>query len=104
MPRDHKYRGVDLCGELGILEPREYFVGEILNSYTDHGSFSWTNGNYVVLKVDDDTLWMAKLENGFKDPQKFDDGRYMASCTGKNNTGLSRTGKTYELEKNFKHQ
>ena len=57
-------------------------------------SFSWADGLYIIISEEDTTLNMCALDEKGQ-PQLFDDGRFMITCTGKNNTGITRTNLKY---------
>jgi len=56
--------------------------------------FSWADGLYIVLKKEDTTLHMCALDKKGQ-PQLFDDGRFMTTCTSINNTGVTKTNLKY---------
>lgn len=66
---------------------------EVIYFESPSKSFSWGNGLYIIVEETKDEIRMCKLHEGV--PLTFDDGRYMTTCTGKNNTGIKRTGLTY---------
>jgi len=79
----------------------EYKIGNVYSLRLSHPSFSWNNGLFICLKIDDSTIWGCKLDKQGQ-PEKFD-GRYMSFCTGINNKDIHSTNLTYKLEEGFKH-
>lgn len=79
-----------------------YKPGEVILFKTEHKSFSWNNGLFIVLKDKDKTLTMCKLDKEGS-PELFDDGRFMTTCTGSNNNpNIIRTYLSYKLPKVIK--
>jgi len=72
---------------------------EIISYINAHSSFSWQNGLYIVVKIEDDMYKLCKLNNNFE-PELFDDGRYMISCTTKSSPYVHKTNLIY-ANKNF---
>ncbi len=59
-----------------------------------HKSFNWANGMYIIVEEKDDEYRMCKLdENG--QAELHNDGRFVISCTGKNNKDIQRTNLRY---------
>jgi hypothetical protein len=83
-------------------EVEGFTPGEVVSIKFELKSFSWADGLYIVLKVDENTLWGCRLEENGQ-PQKFDDGRYMSMCTGVNNKGITKTRLYYKLEPGYSH-
>ena len=67
---------------------------DVIHMESPHKSFSWADGLYIVVKIEDDTIHMCALDDKGQ-PQLFDDGRFMLTCTGKNNTGITKTNLKY---------
>lgn len=68
---------------------------EIIHVESPLKSFSWADGLYIMVsETADGTLNMCALDEKGQ-PALFDDGRFMITCTGKNNKGISRTNLKY---------
>ncbi|MFA5207478.1 MAG: hypothetical protein WC428_02360 [Candidatus Paceibacterota bacterium] len=67
---------------------------DVIHVESEHKSFSWANGLYIVIKIEDDTINMCALDEKGQ-PHLFDDGRFMITCTGVNNTGITKTNLKY---------
>ena len=69
---------------------------EVIHISFEQKSFQWANGLYIILdKRKDGTLEMCSLGRDGK-PSLFDDGRFMTSCTGDKNKGISKTNLIYK--------
>ena len=53
-------------------------------------SFSWNDGLFAVISKRNGILNLCKIEEDGK-PQLFDDGRFMITCTGSGNKGITKT-------------
>jgi hypothetical protein len=58
-------------------------------------SFSWADGLYIIISEENTTLSMCALDE-IGQPELFDDGRFMITCTGKDNKGIIRTNLKYD--------
>jgi hypothetical protein len=66
---------------------------EVIYLDSELESFKWNNGYFFIVKEEDGIYHMCKLHKG--EPERFDDGRYMITCTGTGNKGIWRTNLTY---------
>jgi len=55
-----------------------------------HPSFSWNDGLFAIILKKDDELHMCKIDTLGR-PELFDDGRFMITCTGCKNPGITKT-------------
>ncbi len=77
--------------------------GDIILYINTHPSFSWNNGLYIIISLTNTEVNMCKL-NKLGKPTLFDDGRYMVSTTSYiNNSFITTTKLSYDLESNPKH-
>ena len=53
-------------------------------------SFSWNDGLFAIIKNEDGILHMCKIDKSGQ-PSLYDDGQMMITCTGENNTGITKT-------------
>jgi hypothetical protein len=67
---------------------------EVVHIESPLKSFSWADGLYIIISEEDNTLNMCALDEKGQ-PSLFDDGRFMITCTGKNNKGITRTNLKY---------
>lgn len=75
---------------------------EIVDIVFPHPSFSWANGRYIIVDENyrDGCIELCRFENG--EPEMYND-EYSTSVTGKNNFGVTRTGKFY-IDKRFRKE
>jgi hypothetical protein len=59
-------------------------IYDIVNVKLTHPSFSWGNGLYAVIEKTETELRMCQLDENFN-PNLFDDGRFMITCTSAQN-------------------
>ena len=76
---------------------------EIVYIDFDHNSFNWANGLYIVVRVTDYEYNLCRL-NEKGEPELYDDGKYMISCTGVNNTGVKKTNLVYLDKKSLRKE
>ena len=67
---------------------------EVIYMKSREKSFSWADGLYIIVSETADTLNMCKIDEDGQ-PELFDDGRFMITCTGKGNLGISKTNLKY---------
>jgi len=63
---------------------------DIISLELTHPSFTWGNGLYAVIEKTKTEIKMCKLGKDGK-PQLFDDGSFMITVTGINNSGVKPT-------------
>jgi len=71
---------------------------EIVEINFGHPSFSWANGTYIIVGPHQNSkteIEICPFKNG--EPDRYDSGDLNISVTGKNNAGIKRTGKFYNL-------
>lgn len=74
---------------------KQYTEGEVISLEFEKGSFSWSNGLYVVIKQKEDILDICRIDD--KGVANRIEGKYSISCTGVNNPAVKRTKMTYKL-------
>jgi hypothetical protein len=75
-------------------------IMEIINIIFELKSFSWANGLYIIVSYDDDdgtTYNLCKINDGI--PELYDDGRFIISCTGTKNPGITKTNLIYDTKR-----
>lgn len=72
---------------------------EVIHMKCELPSFSWNDGLFFIVKEEDETLHMCKLDKDGQ-PELFEDGRFMITCTSKNNKGITKTNLVYRHENN----
>ncbi len=77
---------------------KKYEIGQVILLKSTSPSFSWNDGLFFVLGQKETEIHLCKLDKDGK-AQKCYDGRYMATVTGVNNKGISKTNLTYKIEK-----
>lgn len=75
---------------------KTYNKGDVILFKHTHPSHSWNNGLFIVLKQQEETLRICKLdEEGI--PQTFEDGRFMQTITSPKNPFITKTKLSYKL-------
>ena len=88
--------GTGLGGQpLQNKEKFKHMLMEIIHVENPSISFSWADGLYIIVSEVEDTLNMCALDEKGQ-PQLYNDGRFMISCTGKNNKGITKTKLKYK--------
>lgn len=67
---------------------------KVISLKSELKSFSWNDGLFIVTNNEDGVIKLCKLQSNGQ-PERFDDGRLMITCTGSNNDGISQTNLTY---------
>jgi len=62
----------------------------IIHIKSPHPAFSWNDGLFAIISEEDGILNMCKI-NDSGQPQRFDDYRFMITCTGSKNPGITKT-------------
>ena len=75
---------------------------EIIYVDFKHPSFNWGNGLYIIAKEVNGELYMCKLNNG--QPELDGNGKFMISCTGSKNKGITKTNLKYFTNKELRKE
>jgi hypothetical protein len=57
-----------------------------------HPSFSWGNGRYIIVGEGDNGIRIDICRINDNKPDRFEDGRFIVSSTGKKNSGIKDKG------------
>lgn len=74
----------------------KYKTYRVISLKMELKSFQWANGLYIVVgkNKEDGVYDLCQLNDDGK-PSRFDDGRFMTSCTGLKNKGVIKTNLFY---------
>jgi hypothetical protein len=67
---------------------------EVIHMESELKSFSWADGLYIIVSEKDGTYNMCKLDEKGQ-PELYDHGGFMITCTGTVNKGITRTKLKY---------
>lgn len=63
---------------------------KVIHIISPHKSFSWNDGLFAIISKEKNILNLCKISDK-GEPQLYDNGKPMITCTGAGNTGVKQT-------------